>query len=576
MPNYVMFNIKMVKGDTESFGFEIEGVENLDAAYFSCKRNSQDENYLFQKSLNSGITQRVENQYVVRIDPDDTALLDPGQYWYDLEISKNGDIFTIFRGVLELLPEITTPTGDININTSWGRITGNINNQEDLQLEFQTKADVSSLSAVATTGVYSDLTGTPNLATVATSGAYSDLTGTPNLATVATSGSYIDLTNKPNLSTVATSGSYSDLSNKPNLATVATSGSYNDLLNKPSIPTKTSDLTNDSNFVVSTSLAEVATTGDYSDLSGIPNLATVATSGSYADLSNKPNLSTVATSGLYSDLSGTPNLATVATSGSYTDLTNKPSIPTKTSDLTNDSNFVASTSLATVATTGAYSDLTGTPNLAAVATSGSYADLSNTPNLATVATTGAYSDLTGTPNLATVATSGLATDLSGVLPIANGGTGASTVADARINLGFKVSTIYENSSGATFMSWSEQASLHQNTFRFGFFYKVKATGSSTIMNAPGMKYVEFPVNSDGTSETFVLEAVRLYDTIPTLTKIALQVSVSKNSIYTMAPANITVSWLQDSSVPSNTAKIVNTNSSPECSIAIFKVVEYTY
>lgn len=540
MPNYVMFNIKMVKGDTESFGFEIEGVENLDAAYFSCKRNSQDENYLFQKSLNSGITQRVENQYVVRIDPDDTALLDPGQYWYDLEISKNGDVFTIFRGVLELLPEITTPTGDININTSWGRISGNINNQTDLQAEFQTKADVSSLSTVATTGLYSDLTGTPNLATVATSGAYSDLTGTPNLATVATSGSYADLTNKPNLATVATTGSYSDLSNKPNLATVATSGSYNDLSNKPSIPTKTSDLTNDSNFVASTSLSAVATTGDYSDLSG------------------------------------TPNLATVATSGSYTDLTNKPSIPTKTSDLTNDSNFVASTSLATVATTGAYSDLTGTPNLATVATSGSYADLSNTPNLATVATTGAYSDLTGTPNLATVATSGLATDLSGVLPIANGGTGASTVADARINLGFKISTIYENSSGATFMSWGEQASLHQNTFRFGFFYKVKATGSSITMNAPGMKYVEFPVNSDGTSETFVLEAVRLYDTIPTLTKIALQVSVSKNSIYTMVPANITVSWLQDSSVPSNTAKIVNTNSSPECSIAIFKVVEYTY
>lgn len=504
MPNYVMFNIKMVKGDTESFGFEIEGVENLDSAYFSCKRNSQDENYLFQKSLNSGITQRVENQYVVRIDPDDTALLDPGQYWYDLEISKNGDVFTIFRGVLELLPEITTPTGDININTSWGRITGNINNQEDLQLEFQTKADVSSLSTVATTGLYSDLTGTPNL------------------------------------------------------ATVATTGSYSDLSNKPSIPTKTSDLTNDSNFVASTSLAAVATTGDYSDLSGTPNLATVATSGSYADLSNKPNLSTVATSGLYSDLSGTPNLAAVATSGSYTDLTNKPSIPTKTSDLTNDSNFVASTSLATVATTGAYSDLTGTPNLATVATSGSYADLSNTPNLSTVAT------------------SGLATDLTGVLPITNGGTGASSDADAKINLGFKVSTIYENSSGATYMSWSEAASLHQNTFRFGFFYKVKATGSSAVISAPGMKYVEFPVNSDGTSETFVLEAVRLYDTIPTLTKIALQVSVSKNLIYTMAPANITVSWLQDSSVPSNTAKIVNTNSSPEFNIAIFKVVEYTY
>ena len=652
MPNYTTYNIKMVKGDTKSFGFEIEGVENLDAAYFSCKRNSQDENYLFQKSLNSGITQRVENQYVVRIDPDDTALLDPGQYWYDLEISKNGDIFTIFRGVLELLPEITTPTGDININTSWGRISGNINNQTDLQAEFQTKADVSSLSTVATTGLYSDLTGTPNLATVATSGAYSDLTGTPNLATVATSGSYADLTNKPNLATVATTGSYSDLSNKPNLATVATSGSYNDLLNKPSIPTKTSDLTNDSNFVASTSLATVATsgaysdlsgtpnlatvatsgsytdltnkpsiptktsdltndsnfvastslaavatTGDYSDLSGTPNLATVATSGSYADLSNKPNLSTVATSGLYSDLSGTPNLAAVATSGSYTDLTNKPSIPTKTSDLTNDSNFVASTSLATVATTGAYSDLTGTPSLAAVATSGSYVDLSNTPNLstvatsgsysdlsnkpnfATVATSGLYSDLTGTPNLATVATSGLATDLTGVLPITNGGTGASSDADAKINLGFKISTIYENSSGATYMTWSEAASLHQNTFRFGFFYKVKAVGSSTEgIITSGMRYVEFPVNSDGTSETFLLEAVRLYDTIPTLNQMTLQVSVSKNLIYTMASPNITVSWLQDSSTPVNTAKILNTGSSTnnEFKIAIYKVIEYTY
>ncbi len=38
------------------------------------------------------------------------------------------------------------------------------------------------------------------------------------------------------LSSVATSGSYNDLSNKPTLATVATSGSYNDLSNKPTIP----------------------------------------------------------------------------------------------------------------------------------------------------------------------------------------------------------------------------------------------------------------------------------------------------------------------------------------------------
>lgn len=96
------------------------------------------------------------------------------------------------------------------------------------------KVDSSSLAAVATSGDYADLTGTPNLAAVATSGAYSDLTGTPNLAAVATSGAYSDLTGTPNLAPVATTGDYEDLTNTPNLATVATSGSYNDLTNKPS------------------------------------------------------------------------------------------------------------------------------------------------------------------------------------------------------------------------------------------------------------------------------------------------------------------------------------------------------
>ena len=46
-------------------------------------------------------------------------------------------------------------------------------------------SEVSGLATVATTGAYSDLSGTPSLATVATTGAYSDLTGTPTLGTAA-------------------------------------------------------------------------------------------------------------------------------------------------------------------------------------------------------------------------------------------------------------------------------------------------------------------------------------------------------------------------------------------------------
>ena len=66
-----------------------------------------------------------------------------------------------------------------------------------------TSSQVSGLATVATTGAYSDLSGTPTLATVATTGAYSDLSGTPTLATVATTGAYSDLSGTPTLGTAA-------------------------------------------------------------------------------------------------------------------------------------------------------------------------------------------------------------------------------------------------------------------------------------------------------------------------------------------------------------------------------------
>lgn len=64
-------------------------------------------------------------------------------------------------------------------------------------------SDVTGLAAVATSGAYGDLSGTPSLAAVATTGAYADLTGKPSLATVATTGAYADLSGKPTLGTLA-------------------------------------------------------------------------------------------------------------------------------------------------------------------------------------------------------------------------------------------------------------------------------------------------------------------------------------------------------------------------------------
>lgn len=50
--------------------------------------------------------------------------------------------------------------------------------------------------------------------------------------------------------------------------------SYDDLTDLPTIPTKTSDLTNDSNFVTSSELNQVAFSGDYDDLTNKPTIPT--------------------------------------------------------------------------------------------------------------------------------------------------------------------------------------------------------------------------------------------------------------------------------------------------------------
>ena len=141
------------------------------------------------------------------------------------------------------------------------------------------------------------------------------------------------------------------------------SGDYNDLTNKPTIPSKTSDLTNDSGFI-----SQIKTINNQS-LIGTGNITIEGSgfSGDYNDLTNKPTIPTK-TSELTNDSGFVigSSISTVATTGSYNDLTNKPTIPTKTSDLTNDSNFVVGSALATVATSGSYNDLTNKPTIPTV------------------------------------------------------------------------------------------------------------------------------------------------------------------------------------------------------------------
>ena len=121
------------------------------------------------------------------------------------------------------------------IASSTGGVTKSYVDSGDTNNKNYIDSKVNTLSTVAKTGNYNDLTGKPNLKSVSISGDYNDLENKPILKPVATTGNYNDLDNKPALKPVATSGSYSDLTDRPNLHAVATSGNYNDLENKPNI-----------------------------------------------------------------------------------------------------------------------------------------------------------------------------------------------------------------------------------------------------------------------------------------------------------------------------------------------------
>ena len=107
-------NLKMVRGDTFAFGFKITGLnQDLATAYFTCKENYDDETPIFQKSLSDGIEKDEETStedtyyYKVRVVPADTKDVEAKNYYYDLEIGANDDIYTILKGILKIENDVT-------------------------------------------------------------------------------------------------------------------------------------------------------------------------------------------------------------------------------------------------------------------------------------------------------------------------------------------------------------------------------------------------------------------------------------------------------------------------------------
>lgn len=101
-------NMKMYRGDSMSFIFEIEDNDReLNSAYFTCKNNADDEIPLFQKSLTNGISKLDSGKYIVYIAPTDTNMIEAGKYPYDLQISIDDEVYTLIKGYLEVEFDVT-------------------------------------------------------------------------------------------------------------------------------------------------------------------------------------------------------------------------------------------------------------------------------------------------------------------------------------------------------------------------------------------------------------------------------------------------------------------------------------
>jgi hypothetical protein len=189
---------------------------------------------------------------------------------------------TVVNDELNVVAFKTFTTADMVSSSNGGTFYSNVN--------FSTGIDVTGDITV---------TGTVDGRDVAADGAIIDSLGTAATtastayATAAQGALAASATQPGDLATVATSGAYSDLSGTPSpfdpstLATVATTGSYSDLSGSPTLGTAASTASTDYATAAQGTLADSATQpGD---------LATVATSGAYGDLSGTPTLGTAAT-----------------------------------------------------------------------------------------------------------------------------------------------------------------------------------------------------------------------------------------------------------------------------------------
>lgn len=115
--NAIIRDITMVRGDTLSFNFQLEGLEGVAPAAltFTCKADHEDDDVdaLFTCSIGDGITQEAYDTetdtytYTLRVAPAKTENLDLSRYYYDLQMRAGNDVITLMIGRLTLSYDVT-------------------------------------------------------------------------------------------------------------------------------------------------------------------------------------------------------------------------------------------------------------------------------------------------------------------------------------------------------------------------------------------------------------------------------------------------------------------------------------
>lgn len=289
-------------------------------------------------TTNKFVTQAEKNDIASAVQPGDLAAVATSGSYNDLSDTPSipnslddlsGDSDDISEGSTNLFmttAERSKLSGiasgaEVNVNADWNAVSGDAQILNKPTLGTAAAADTGDF-ATAAQGALADTAVQPSdLATVATTGAYSDLTGTPAIPN-----SLDDLSGDSDDISEGTTNLFmtplerSKLTGIESGAEVNVNADWNavsgdaEILNKPTLGT-----------------AAAADTGDFA----------TAAQGALADTAVQPgDLATVATTGAYSDLTGTPTLATVATTGAYSDLTGAPTIPNESTDLTDSADLI--------------------------------------------------------------------------------------------------------------------------------------------------------------------------------------------------------------------------------------------